>query len=139
VPIAPNIELARCLICGRILVKNEKILIPHQEFAFGIHPSEARQWPAEKLPFAKWDCRVCAKHQALQKLIFHLGQILPFRTCGLDMPDYLEWLGHWITVTRRLPEFYLLFNIQIAQRQFCDIISALSEQFPEPALLLKNY
>lgn len=136
---APGIDIARCLICNKTVIKKEKILVPYYEFAFGIHPEEKRQWPNQILPFAKWECRVCNNsHSALRKLISFMGQVLPFRVANLDMPDYIDWLGHWITATKKFPEFGIIFNVQMAKRQFHDILSLSVNIFPELTPLLKN-
>lgn len=137
-PKVPVAQSVRCPICKVLLIENKSIIAPHHEFAFGIHPDEMRQWEMPP-PIVKTDYRLCLSHPALPKLMSRMNAALPYRLAGLNMPDYIDWLGHWITVTRFAPDFCLLFNVQMPKRQFLDILCALPEEFGELAHKAKNY
>lgn len=134
-----NIVVERCLICRKPVIKEYEILRPHCEFAFGIHPAEIRQWPDNILPFFKWECYICiTSHSPLNSFISFMEQVLPFPVRGLNMPEHISWLGHWITATSKNPEFSIIFNVQLGKRQFEDIILLAEHIFPVPAKLIKN-
>lgn len=117
-----------CEICRSPLIVNSKIAKSHYEIAFGIHPLEIRQWKGEPL-LIKQTFWFCLAHGALRGLMSQMQAILPYCLEGLQIPNHIEWLGHWITATRKAPDFSLLFNIQIAKRQFLDITAGLSQYF----------
>jgi hypothetical protein len=136
---APNIQIAICPACGATLIQNERVVAPHHEISFGIHPAEIERDWRQPLPVIKTFFRFCERHPAIPELMSKMASVLPYHIIGLDMPIYINWLGHWITASRLGADFRLLFNVQIPRRQFLDILCMLPEHYGNLADRAKAY